>query len=364
MRPDLPGPRPANRPAALMRSTTVTAGIGLIGVLALLSVGDLLAPMVAAVLVAFLIDSAARTLAGLSLPEAVTRPVLYALFLCLLVGTLLYGIPLLWGQVIDLLGAAPMLIQRLGDMALAAAARNPALFEDADVPALVATLRTDLLRQAQALLSLLPASAGMLLNTGIYLFLVPFVTWFLVFDRDRILEWLHRFRPSDPVVLRVWPVLLRRLGGYVRGKTYEVLIVGVVAALSFYGIGLNWAVLLGTITGLSALIPIVGAVAAALPVLLVAYAQWGADPMVLWALGLYTVIQILDGNLLQPLLLAGTVGMHPVALVAAVLLCGGTWGIWGLLVAVPAAITVQAMIEILTPRSDANTDPGDEHAAS
>lgn len=177
--------------------------------------------------------------------------------------------------------------------------------------------------------------------------IVPLTTFFLLFDKAAILAWLGQSAPANPVLHRLWPRLVKRLGGYVRGKAYEVLIVGAVSTAAFYAIGLNWAALLGTITGLSALIPILGAIAATFPVLLVAYSQWGMDAQVLWALGLYTAIQVIDGNLLQPLLLAETVGMHPVALIAAILLCGGIWGVWGLLVAVPAAIAVHVLLQTL-----------------
>lgn len=313
----------------------------------LLSFGNLLAPVLIALLVAYLLDGLADILVRAGLPRLPALGGLFGLFVCALAAALLYGIPMLWSQTVAALTSIPVLLQRLNDLVVTLVSAYPDLLDGTDALELMASLRQDLGGRVQTLLGLLPASAEMLLNIGIYLVLVPLTVFFLLFDKNRILAWFGRMVPAHPVLQRLWPRLVDRLGGYVRGKAYEILIVSAVATVAFYAMGLNWPMLLGTITGVSALIPILGAVVAAVPVVLVAYAQWGLDLQVVWALALYAIIQVADGNLLQPLLMAETVGMHPVALIVAVLICGGVWGIWGLLLAVPAAIAVHVLLDTL-----------------
>jgi putative permease len=81
------------------------------------------------------------------------------------------------------------------------------------------------------------------------------------------------------------------------------------------------------------------------PVAMIAYFQWGIGSDFVYVLLAYSVIQLLDGNLLAPLLLSGVVHLHPVAIIVAVLLFGGLWGIWGLFFAIPLATLVHAVLK-------------------
>ena len=82
-----------------------------------------------------------------------------------------------------------------------------------------------------------------------------------------------------------------------------------------------------------------------LPVMLIAYFQWGWGADFAYTIIAYAIIQLLDGNLLAPLLLSEVVNLHPVAIIVAVLLFGGLWGIWGLFFAIPLATLVHAVIK-------------------
>ena len=81
-----------------------------------------------------------------------------------------------------------------------------------------------------------------------------------------------------------------------------------------------------------------------IPVFLVAYAQFGVNPDFYWVVGAYLLIQVLDGNVLVPLLFSEAVNLHPVAIVIAVLFFGGLWGLWGVFFAIPLATLVSAIL--------------------
>jgi putative permease len=103
-------------------------------------------------------------------------------------------------------------------------------------------------------------------------------------------------------------------------------------------------VLLATLVGLSVIIPYIGATVVTIPVALVAYFQWGWSAQFAWLLIAYLVIQVLDGNVLVPLLFSEAVNLHPIAIIVAVLFFGGLWGFWGVFFAIPLATLVQAVI--------------------
>jgi len=81
------------------------------------------------------------------------------------------------------------------------------------------------------------------------------------------------------------------------------------------------------------------------PVALVAFFQWGLNIEFLYVIIAYLIIQILDGNLLVPILLSGIVNLHPLAVIIGILIFGGIWGFWGVLFAIPLATVVHAIIK-------------------
>jgi len=112
--------------------------------------------------------------------------------------------------------------------------------------------------------------------------------------------------------------------------------------------------LLAVAVGLSVIIPYVGAAVVTLPVVLIAWFQFGASSDFWWVVGSYLLIQTLDGNVLVPLLFSEVVNLHPVAIIVAVLVFGGLWGFWGVFFAIPLATVVQA---IITAWPHDNVDP-------
>ncbi len=108
--------------------------------------------------------------------------------------------------------------------------------------------------------------------------------------------------------------------------------------------GLNYPALLAVANGLSVIIPYIGATLVTVPVLLVAFFQWGLSHDFYYLLLAYGVIQTLDGVLLVPLLFSEAVNLHPVAIIVAILFFGGLWGFWGVFFAIPLATLVRAVL--------------------
>jgi len=81
-----------------------------------------------------------------------------------------------------------------------------------------------------------------------------------------------------------------------------------------------------------------------IPVLLIAFFQFGSDPMFGYVMLVYAIIQFFDGNLLVPLLFSEVVNLHPVAIIVAVVFFGSLWGVWEVFFAIPLATLIQAVI--------------------
>jgi putative permease len=153
----------------------------------------------------------------------------------------------------------------------------------------------------------------------------------------------------------IWDEMDIQFANYIRGKAIEILIVGVVSFVAFLFLDLKYAALLASLVGLSVLIPYIGATLVTIPVLLVGYLQWGISNDFAWLVALYAIIQIVDGNVLVPLLFSEVVNLHPVVIVIAVLIFGGIWGFWGLFFAIPLATLVKAIYNAW-PRTSVQAD--------
>ena len=198
---------------------------------------------------------------------------------------------------------------------------------------------------SQKVVSFSLASVVDLLSFMVYLVVVPLLVFFFLKDKDKIILWFTKFMPQDrALVATVWEEVNGKIAGYVRGKFLEILIVWIVTYITFLFLGIDYALLLSFIVGISVLVPYVGAAIVTLPVAMVAYFQWGYGTEMMYVLIAYGVIQFLDGNLLVPLLFSEMVNIHPAAIIGAVLIFGGLWGIWGVFFAIPLATLIHAVI--------------------
>lgn len=318
--------------------------VAMFAVLAL--VGRILAPVIAGVVIAYLLEETIAPLVRRGLPRAAAVPVVFVLFVAVLLGLFLVLIPLLLGQVAQLAQQLPVMVAMLREQLLKLPDIYPDLVGPQQAVELVDRLRLEMLGLGQRLLAYSVTWLPTLATLGVYIVLVPMLVFFFLKDKALILGWMAEYLPADrPLADRVWREVNAKVGGYVRGKLYEIVIVAGVSYGVFVALGLQFAALLATATGLSVLVPYVGALVVAVPVALVGYFQFGAGDDLLWVAGAYLVIQALDGNVLAPVLLAETVNLHPNAVIVAILVFGGLWGFWGVFFAVPLASLVQAVIE-------------------
>ena len=163
-------------------------------------------------------------------------------------------------------------------------------------------------------------------------------------DKDRIWAWFGNMLPKDRILVsQVSDEMDLQLGKYIRGKFLEIMVVGVVTYIGFAILGIKYSILLSVIVGLSVLIPYIGAAAVTIPVVLIAFFQWGWTNEFFWLVGFIAVTQALDGTVLVPWLFSGLVNLHPIAIIVSVLVFGGLWGFWGVFFAIPLATLVSAV---------------------
>ncbi|WP_123402271.1 AI-2E family transporter [Inmirania thermothiophila] len=336
-------------PEAFILAFLLVAGFGLVA-----AFGRMLAPVIAALVIAYLLEGLVSPLERILRRRLPAVIVVYLAFLAL-VALVLFGLlPLLSRQVTELVQDLPQMINRGQQALLQLPQHYPQVVTEEQMRELIAQVRGELVGFGQRLLSYSVASLVGIITVGVYLILVPLMVFFFLKDKHRILAWVRGYLPRDRgLAHRVWRDVDVQIGNYVRGKFWEILIVWFATYLTFTLMDLRFAMLLGLMVGLSVLVPYVGAVVATLPVALVAWSQFGWSAEFAYVLAAYGVIQALDGNLLVPLLFSEAVNLHPIAIIVAVLFFGGLWGFWGVFFAIPLATLVAAVLRAWPRREDA-----------
>ncbi len=307
--------------------------------------GAILAPVIAGIVIAYVLEGLVGRLTVFGIPRPVAVGFVYIGFIVFVIGTLLVVFPVLYSQMTQMVQQIPSLLYR-GQLVLGQLPEHyPELISVDQVRDLIAAIRTQLTDYGQRLVGISLTGAASIITWMIYLVLLPILIFFFVKDKKKILNYLIQFVPKDhELAAQIWNDVDIQIANYVRGKFWEILIVWGVTLIAFSFLGLNYAMLLSFLVGISVLIPYIGAAVVTIPVVILAWAQWGWSSELAVLTVTYLVIQALDGNLLVPLLFSEAVNLHPVAIIVAVLVFGGLWGLWGVFFAIPLATLVNAII--------------------
>lgn len=315
----------------------------LVSSLILYFMGKMLTPLLAAVIIAYLLEGPVSKLQ----PHAsrlVAVIAVFNIFLMFMVFLVLFLLPILSRQARQFFQEVPNMISRGQELLMRLPKEYPEIISEGSIKDMIFSLSGDISNVGQSVLSISFASIPLIV---IYLVLVPLMIFFFMKDKVIILEWMSRFLPADRhLVMHLWEEMDGQIGNYIRGKVYEIIIVGASSYIVFKLFGLNYASLLAIVVGLSVLIPYIGAATVTIPVALVGFFQWGMGPDFTWLMVAYFVLQFLDGNVLVPILFSDAVNIHAVAIIAAILVFGGLWGFWGVFFAIPLATLVKALINV------------------
>lgn len=329
----------------------------ILGFIIILTMGKMLAPLIAAIIIAYLLEGGIYRLEQKNMPRKIAVYIIYLLFLAFVFFLILGLFPIVSQQLSQFFQEVPQMINNGQDLLLRLPEQYPQYFSLEFVSTIITAIRTGMSDLGQDVLSFSFASIPAIITILVYLILVPLMIFFFLKDKHQILDWLSRFLPSErQLVTEVWREMDAQIGNYVRGKFNEILIVGCVAFVMFQLMDLNYAPLLAILVGLSVLIPYIGAAVITLPIAVVGYFQWGLVADFYWLIFWYAVLQFLDGNVLVPILFSDAVNLHPVAIISAILVFGGLWGFWGVFFAIPLATLVKALINVWPTTADKSAD--------
>lgn len=313
-----------------------------------------LAPFLAGILLAYMGDPLVDRLEARRIPRTWAVVIVFALFSVLVLAALLVLIPMLGRQLVRLYQLAPQMLDWLQLMALPWLQQHLGLAEDFwRFEQLKATFAGQLdgagglfakvLGQATASSLALLAWLGNLL-------LVPVVAFYLMRDWDILMLRLRGLLPRgrEAKVVGLARECHDVLGAFLRGQLLVMLALAVIYSVGLMAIGLELGLLIGILAGLASVVPYMGFIVGLSAAVAAALFQFGLAPLPLLGIGVvFMVGQLLEGMLLTPLLVGDRIGLHPVAVIFAILAGGQLFGFTGVLLALPVAAVIVVLLRHL-----------------
>jgi putative permease len=179
------------------------------------------------------------------------------------------------------------------------------------------------------------------------LFIVPFITFFLLKDNRVIIQGLISIMPNRYFEMSYWIIkkINIQLGRFVRGWLFDASFVGIMCGLGFYTIGVPYALPLGVIAGFGHLVPYLGPVIGGIPAIIISIIQYGDTSHVPFIVLLMAIIYTLDNGFVQPYIFSKNVDMHPIIIILLIIAGSQLFGLIGMLLAIPVSSVIRTAVK-------------------
>ncbi len=177
------------------------------------------------------------------------------------------------------------------------------------------------------------------LSTAFLIFIIPFITFFILRDRQKIKNSLISLVPNKyfEMTINIFDKIEKQLSMYVRGWLLDALFVGILSTIGLTLMGINNSVMIGIVAGTGHLIPYAGPIVGGIPAILISIVQYGDFHMVVPLVLMFSAIYVLDNTIAQPYIFSKSADMNPVTIIILLLLGNEIMGAFGALMAIPVA---------------------------
>ena len=306
--------------------------------------GSVLTPFIISIIVAYLLVGMQKKIQSYNISEKVSLVITFSIFIVTGATLVIWLVPLLYSQLQAFVLDVPNLINNFRDFISELPSKFPDLVSSDQITIFFQAVSEEISAIAQNIVKTSISSIQSAITVLLYIILFPILVYFFLFDRKNIIDGCLKVIPGRrKMFTSIWAEMDIQLSNYVRGKTIEIFIVGIAAAIIFSSLGLRYSALLSVLVGLSVIIPYVGAFLVTIPVVVVGLIQFGLGTQFTILISLYLLLQALDGNLLVPIIFSETVKLHPVIIILAVFIFGSIFGFWGVFFSIPIATFIKAV---------------------
>lgn len=313
-------------------------------------------PILVAIILSYMLEGLVGTIGNkYNLNRNTIVMAVYFSFIALSLLILLLLIPIMLEQITLFIKSLPSILEKGKELLQGHTSENSDLIDETQLTNIFASINAEISSIGKSVISYSLSSASSILETIVYILIVPILIFFLLYDKSKIKSWFKKFFPEKlDLSKKAYKELDIKIGNYIRCKFIEIIIVWVASTLLFALLGLNYALLLGFLCGISVIIPYVGAIVVTVPIIFVAFFQWGTSSIFWYVLIIHILIQVIDGNVIVPILFSDAVNLHPIAILISILFFGTIWGLWGVFFAIPLAVLFNTLLNIW-PRIEIKT---------
>jgi predicted PurR-regulated permease PerM len=326
-----------------------------------------LMPFAIAAMLAYLGDPLANRLQRLGLGRTLSVSIVFVVLILVIVATLLLLVPLIARQIENLVENFPRYVEWARNVAMPWLQTKLHLDPNAfDTDRLMAQIKEHIGSIGTVLGTLSRSGFGVVMWLT-NLVLIPVVWFYLLRDWDRLVVWVDRMLPRsiEPTVAHLAREADAVLGAFVRGQLLVMLALAIYYGVALTLVGISVGPLIGMVAGLLSFVPYLGFITGFVAAIIASLVQHGDWTHLLMVIGVFVVGQLLEGYVLVPRLVGEKIGLHPVAVIFAVLAGGYLFGFLGVLLALPAASVILVLLRYLAQRykqSDLYTEEGEPDA--
>jgi len=338
----------------------------------LVLLGPILSPFLIAALLAYLADPIADKLESYNMSRTHAVLIVFSalmLFMCLM---LLILLPKLTVQVTIMVKQIPIAIDLLEKNALPLITQYLGLeLEQFNFDFFKALIRDNVKQTGSILNNVLSSIANSGLAIAAWLanvVLIPVVLFYLLRDWDIMVAKIRKLLPRniEPTVAGLVHECDEVLGAFVKGQLMVMLALGVIYSVGLWVVGVDLALLVGMIAGAASVVPYMGFFVGIVAAFIAAMVQFNDPAILIWVSLVFVIGQALEGMVLTPLMVGDKIGLHPVAVIFAIMAGGQLFGFIGILIALPVAAVIMVLLRHLhlgyKQSALYETNQGDENA--
>lgn len=309
----------------------------------------ILMPFFVSMILAYLGDPMTDWLEARGLSRRLAVSLVFLMLGIIVVGGILILVPMLGRQIAQLFEALPIIFNWVQTTILPEVQALTGIDFTADFDQLREVLMSNWRETGTYAAALLAQASRSGLAFAVWIgniALIPVVTFYLLLDWDRIKGYLQDLLPRhvEPRVTALVTECDEVLSAFLRGQLLVMLSLGIIYAIGLSIIGLNFGLLIGVMAGLASIVPYLGVIVGIVTAGMVAFFQFGEWLPLVGVLVVFGIGQVAESTILQPLLLGDKIGLHPVAVIFAVLAGGQLFGFTGILLALPMAAVIMVLL--------------------
>lgn len=303
----------------------------------------IIAPFAIGILITYALEPVVSFLVGKGMKRAAAVGLVYFILIGFLVVALFYIIPILLEELNNMVEIIPLYIEYLQDLVGDYKVKYRKIFplefrKVAD---------QNVIQIKEKLYQRLEHLYATILNmfAGLFSFILgPILGFYMLKDLDIIKSSFRRYLPvqyRDKVIYWLKKIDYT-LGSYIRSQLIICLIISIFTTVALWLLGIDFALLIGFIAGITNVIPYFGPFLGAIPAIAVATLRY--PHKIVWILVITFIIHELESGFISPYILGENVGLHPLAVILSLLIGGTFFGIWGLVLAVPITVIIKSSI--------------------